>query len=74
MDAVVDLVKRESGKIEIRFTDNLNGADFRQFEIVVSLPESVAENTEGFDFISGSTHSPMELGLIVQPDAASNAG
>lgn len=40
MDAVVNFLKRENGKVEIRFLDDRSGADFRQFEIVVSLPES----------------------------------
>ncbi|MBS1154474.1 MAG: chemotaxis protein CheA [Proteobacteria bacterium] len=47
MDAVNDFVKRENGRIEIRFLDHAQGADFRQFEIVVSLPESFAEHVDG---------------------------
>ena len=47
MDAVNDFVRREHGRIEIRFLDDAVGADFRQFEIVVFLPESVAEHVEG---------------------------
>ncbi|SFN05066.1 Four helix bundle sensory module for signal transduction [Formivibrio citricus] len=47
MDAVQDFVKREHGKIEIRFLDNAIGADFRRFETVVLLPESSALYVEG---------------------------
>ncbi|MBS0356956.1 MAG: HAMP domain-containing protein [Proteobacteria bacterium] len=42
MDAVLDFVKREHGRIEIMFLDDAEGADFRQFQIVVSLPDSFA--------------------------------
>lgn len=38
MDAVQDFVKRESGRIELRFTDTNAGADFRAFETVILLP------------------------------------
>lgn len=47
MDAVNDFVKREHGRIEIRFVDDAAGADFRQFEIVVCLPENLAEHVDG---------------------------
>ncbi|MDR3411706.1 MAG: Hpt domain-containing protein [Formivibrio sp.] len=47
MDAVNDFVKRENGKIEIHFVDDAMGADFRQFEIVVNLPESFSEHVDG---------------------------
>ncbi|MEI8156662.1 MAG: HAMP domain-containing protein [Burkholderiales bacterium] len=46
MDAVLDFVKRENGKIEIRFTDSAKGADFRQFETIVYLPDSFTEHVE----------------------------
>lgn len=49
MDAVVDFLKREKGKIEIRFTDQSIGAEFRQFETVVSLPESFFVQVNGSD-------------------------
>ena len=52
MDAVQNFVKRENGIIKINFTDHLIGADFRQFEMIVSLPESLSESVEGFDFHS----------------------
>ena len=52
MDAVQNFVKRENGMIKINFTDHLIGADFRQFEMIVSLPESLSESVEGFDFHS----------------------
>ncbi|GAB4058276.1 Hpt domain-containing protein [Uliginosibacterium sediminicola] len=43
MDAVQDFLKREQGRIEIRFTDEAIGAPFRQFETLISLPENCAE-------------------------------
>ena len=47
MDAVLDFVKRESGMIEIVFTDHAVGAPFRRFETIVSLPESLAVHVDG---------------------------
>jgi len=49
MDAVKEFVENENGTIKIRFTDDAVGADFRQFEIVVLLPESYAAFVEGAD-------------------------
>lgn len=42
MDAVLNFVKREGGKVELRFRDANVGADYRAFETVVSLPASYA--------------------------------
>ena len=42
MDAVRDFVRREQGHIELRFTDDRVGADFRRFQTVVWLPETWA--------------------------------
>ena len=42
MDAVQDFIKREGGAITLRFTDDNNGADFRAFETVISLPGQFA--------------------------------
>lgn len=50
MDAVQDFVKRENGTIKLRFNDNRVGADFRQFETIVCLPEALSENATGIDF------------------------
>lgn len=50
MDAVQNFVKGENGRIEINFNDDKVGADFRQFETIVYLPEAISENVEGFDF------------------------
>lgn len=47
MDAVSNFVERENGKVEIFFLDNAVGADFRRFEVVVSLPASFAEQVAG---------------------------
>jgi hypothetical protein len=38
MDAVRDFVRREHGRIELRFTDDRRGADYRRFQTVVSFP------------------------------------
>ncbi|WP_334158103.1 ATP-binding protein [Oryzomicrobium sp.] len=46
MDAVQDLIRREGGKIAVRFLDDAAGADFRRFETVVTLPEKVAVRGE----------------------------
>jgi HPt (histidine-containing phosphotransfer) domain-containing protein len=45
MDAVKDFLEREEGKIELRFTDENVGADFRQFETIVFLPDRYAVDT-----------------------------
>ncbi|MFL9879956.1 HAMP domain-containing protein [Herbaspirillum rhizosphaerae] len=49
MDAVLDFVTREHGRIEIQFLDHAEGADFRQFQINVLLPENVAVEVDGID-------------------------
>lgn len=49
MDAVLDFVSREQGKIEIEFLDTAEGADFRPFQITVLLPENVAVEVDGID-------------------------
>jgi hypothetical protein len=36
--------------LKISFTDNNMGADFRQFETIIYLPEAVSENVESFNF------------------------
>lgn len=54
MDAVQNFVKRENGRIEIRFTDQAVGADFRQFETIVYLPENLTVNADGFDYRHGN--------------------
>ncbi|NIE68020.1 HAMP domain-containing protein [Burkholderia sp. Ax-1719] len=42
MDAVRDFLEREGGRIELRFTDNREGADYRHFETIVYLPQTCA--------------------------------
>ncbi|POZ61891.1 HAMP domain-containing protein [Chromobacterium alticapitis] len=42
MDAVQAFIKREQGRIELRFLDREQGMDFRRFETVVVLPDSLA--------------------------------
>lgn len=40
MDAVKEMLEREHGRIELRFTDERRGADFRRFQTIVYLPEA----------------------------------
>lgn len=42
MDAVKSFIEREHGRIELRFTDEHQGADFRQFQTVITLPANCA--------------------------------
>ena len=47
MDAVRDFLKRENGSITLHFTDDRQGAEFRQFVTVVCLPDDVAVESTG---------------------------
>jgi two-component system, chemotaxis family, sensor kinase CheA len=47
MDAVRDFLTRESGGIELRFTDDLRGAEYRRFQTIVHLPERFAVDSLG---------------------------
>jgi len=49
MDAVLDFVTREHGRIEIQFMDRAEGADFRAFQINVLLPENIAVEVDGIN-------------------------
>ncbi|WP_420993694.1 ATP-binding protein [Cupriavidus sp. 30B13] len=42
MDAVHDFLARAQGSIELRFTDDREGAAFRQFQTIVCLPDRLA--------------------------------
>ena len=42
MDAVQSFIKREGGEIRLELTDENIGADFRQFETIISLPAKFA--------------------------------
>jgi len=42
MDAVRGFLEKEGGSVAIRFTDNNAAAEMRQFELVITLPESCA--------------------------------
>ena len=67
MDAVQDFVRREGGKIEVQFTDDLVGADFRQFRIVVHLPESIAINLgTGDQIFTDKTNKPAAENATAQ--------
>jgi two-component system chemotaxis sensor kinase CheA len=62
MDAVREFLEREGGRIELRFTDAREGAAFRQFQMVVCLPESFALNGAQIPVTSPA-------GEELQPDA-----
>ncbi|MFT4438979.1 ATP-binding protein [Caballeronia sp. 15715] len=47
MDAVRDFLKRANGSIKLSFSDDREGAEFRQFETVVCLPDDVAVESAG---------------------------
>lgn len=61
MDAVQDFVRRENGRIDIRFLDEAAGAEFRLFETVVSLPESLAVQADDSDGHAGTRVFPSDL-------------
>lgn len=42
MDAVRAFLERKGGRIELRFTDDRQGADYRYFETIVYLPQACA--------------------------------
>lgn len=46
MDAVQDFIKREGGKIALRFTDDRLGEEFRAFETMIALPAKFAVASE----------------------------
>ncbi len=47
MDAVHAFLMRENGSIALRFTDDRKGAEFRQFQTIVCLPDSLAVDSVG---------------------------
>ena len=47
MDAVKAFLKDEGGKLEIRFLDANDTADFRTFEVIISLPDKFALQVDG---------------------------
>jgi hypothetical protein len=49
MDAVLDFVTREHGRIELHFTGGEEGADFRPFQTIVMLPEQIVVEVDGID-------------------------
>ncbi len=58
MDAVKDMLEREHGRIELRFTDDRRGADFRRFQTIVHLPESWAVDSLGAPVGRGEPAAP----------------
>ncbi len=73
MDAVQDFVRREGGEIRLEFTDRNEGADFRAFATVISLPGKYAVNaaSAGGD-ITAERNAPdnprARVGEIVQQE------
>ncbi|WP_179400868.1 ATP-binding protein [Burkholderia guangdongensis] len=49
MDAVRSFVARDGGSIALRFTDDRRGAAYRSFQTIVSLPDTYAVDSVGFD-------------------------
>ncbi|MPW16519.1 HAMP domain-containing protein [Paraburkholderia sp. CNPSo 3157] len=66
MDAVRDFIRREGGRIELRFTDERTGADFRQFQTIVYLPENCA-----VDSVGTSMHDAAKTVNSIQANALS---
>jgi len=66
MDAVRDFIRREGGRIELRFTDDRGGADFRQFQTIVYLPENCA-----VDSVGTSMHDAAQTVSSIQANAHS---
>ncbi|MDE1184764.1 ATP-binding protein [Paraburkholderia sp.] len=64
MDAVRDFLKRENGRIELRFTDDHQGAAFRHFQTIVSLPEEWAVDSLGESVVSTSAAAPARADAI----------
>ncbi|HVE11002.1 MAG TPA: HAMP domain-containing protein [Paraburkholderia sp.] len=60
MDAVRDFLKREHGSIELRFTDDRKGAEFRQFQTIVCLPDSFAVDSLGTD-VRSDAHGTLPI-------------
>ena len=75
MDAVQDFLKRESGKIEIRFVDDRVGADFRQFETIVSLPDSFTAHADLSDFqpVEDSVGDTPRGAVMAEPISSAHA-
>ncbi|RZI42762.1 HAMP domain-containing protein [Herbaspirillum sp. HC18] len=63
MDAVQDFIKRENGKIVLRFTDDETGAEYRRFETVLLLPDSHAVDSVAVHVASGADQLPIEAML-----------
>ena len=73
MDAVQDFVRRESGKIEIRFTDNNVGAEYRPFKMHIFLPENFAVNLGAGDQIfTGESKKSMPEKMLSPTPAKEN--
>ena len=73
MDAVQDFLKREQGKLDIQFTDNAEGADFRQFKLIVSLPETLAERIDPLNAGAGTPLPAQQVAAQMDAHEARHA-
>lgn len=74
MDAVHDLLQREQGRIEIRFTDAAVGAPFRQCEFVVMLPEDLALQVDAGTAVDRQVPAALPAPLARLAGAGPDAG
>jgi two-component system chemotaxis sensor kinase CheA len=68
MDAVLDFVTREQGRIELRFTGGEEGTDFRPFQTIVMLPEHIVVEVDGID-VPYPTEAGQNAGVVLAGDA-----
>ncbi|HEX2603122.1 MAG TPA: HAMP domain-containing protein [Oxalicibacterium sp.] len=68
MDAVLDFVTREQGRIELRFTGGEEGADFRPFQTIVMLPEQIVVEVDGID-VPYPTEAGPNVGVVLAGEA-----
>lgn len=69
MDAVLDFVTREQGRIELRFTGGSEGDAFRPFQAVVMLPEQIVVEVDGIDvpYPTVAEQQGVDLATVVLP-------
>ncbi len=62
MDAVRSFIVRAGGSIALRFTDDHQGAAFRRFQTIVSLPDRLAVDSVGIDEVADLAEGGREAG------------
>lgn len=60
MDAVREFVRREGGRIELRYLDMDAGADYRRFEILILLPSTLGVHANSPHRAAAATPSQSE--------------